>query len=105
MTDATTTANSFSIVEKCASGLKCQNSSAEWIGETPGNVRGYYPLPDFGTWTVTGGEAAQGTSDTPISHYSNLDVTMISDAEYALATPSALSKAGTGFTDAWDNSY
>jgi hypothetical protein len=105
VTDTTTAGNGFSIVEKCAKGLTCHNASAEWIGETPGNIRGYYPLPDFGTWAVTGGEAAEGTSTKAISHYNNDKVTLESDADYPLATPSALTSAGTGFTDTWDNSY
>ena len=35
LTDATATANSFSLKEQCASGLTCARASAEWIAETP----------------------------------------------------------------------
>jgi hypothetical protein len=105
VTDATRKANSFSVVESCAKGLKCANSSADWIGEAPSSSRGLYPLPDFGTWTVTGGEAAEGTTKASISHFNNDEITMESSAGYPLATPSALSDKGESFTDTWDNSY
>jgi hypothetical protein len=106
VTDSTDTAADFTESETCGTGLTCENSSAEWIGETPGNVRGYYPLPDFKTWKVT--KAAAGTSLSSagsISKEDNLQVTMTSDAGYALATPGALNTKGNSFVDTWDNSY
>jgi hypothetical protein len=106
VTDSTNSANSFSVAETCGSGITCANASADWIGETPGNVRGYYPLPDFKTWTVTAAKASVGTGTAePISHLANDNVTLVGDAGYALATPGALYKSGTGFVDHWDNSY
>jgi len=106
VTDTTNSSASFSTTQTCGAGLTCENSSSEWIGETPGNVRGYYPLPNFKKWTVT--KAATGTSLTrsgSISSQNNLQVTMISDADYALATPGALNAKGNSFTDTWNNSY
>jgi hypothetical protein len=46
-----------------------------------------------------------GTTSGHISTFPADDITMDSDANYALAKPGALNSTGNSFTDTWDNSY
>jgi CO/xanthine dehydrogenase Mo-binding subunit len=47
------------------------------------------------------GEPTSGTVKT----FPDAEITMESDADYALASPGALNSSGNSFTDTWDNSY
>jgi hypothetical protein len=103
LTDSTTKGNNISEKETCAAKT-CIDSSAEWIAETPGGARGFFPLPDFKTWKLTGASVTSGTKTGNIKTFPDDEITLFGDA-YPLATPGALNKAGTGFSDTWDNSY
>lgn len=127
LTDTTHRTDSFTKVEHCASNETCANSSAEWIGETPGffPYRGYTPLPAFGKWNLAGASATQvtapgckgakcvtayaalngATKASSITSFDNDSITMESDDNYALATPGRTSAGGTAFSDTWDDSY
>ncbi len=72
-----------------------QRSSAEWIAEAPSNGRRSLPLADFGTVTFTACSAnGQALSADP-----NLDaITLTTRQGVALAKPSSISSAGTGFS-------
>jgi Peptidase A4 family len=104
VTDSTTSGNNVSTTQTC-SATTCVDSSAEWIGEAPGGSRGEYPLPDFNKWNVTSASVTSGGTTGTISKFSDDELTMEGDADYALATPGALSSGGADFTDSWDNSY
>jgi hypothetical protein len=104
VTDSTTSGNNVKTTQSC-SASKCVDSSAEWIGEAPGNPRGEYPLPDFGKWKATSASATSGSTTGSISKFPDDAITMESNADYALAKPGSLNSAGTAFTDTWDNSY
>jgi hypothetical protein len=105
LTDATTSAASFSVVETCASNLTCARASAEWIAETPGTARGYVPLPDFHTWKLQSAHVYSGATHGVISTFPDDQITMVSTAPYDLASTSALNVAGNAFTVTWQNSY
>jgi hypothetical protein len=105
LTDATDTANSFTVDETCAT-TTCLDTSAEWITERPSFSIGMAPLADYGTWKLTGGtETADGTKGT-IGSYSTVDEIEMVDAtdHYLLSTPSGLTTSKS-FTTTWDNSY
>jgi hypothetical protein len=104
VTDSTTSGNNVSTTQSCAA-TTCVDHSAEWIGEAPGGTRGEYPLSNFKKWTVTGASVTSGTTSGHISTFPADDITMDSDANYALAKPGALNSTGNSFTDTWDNSY
>lgn len=106
VTDATHSAGTFSESETCGAGLTCKRSSAEWIGEAPGNVRGEFPLADFGSWGLTHATVTGLSGSGVISTFTNDSVDMLdSSNSYNLASPGALNGAGNAFTDTWDDSY
>jgi Peptidase A4 family len=104
LTDSTTSGNNVSTTQTCAA-TTCVDASAEWIGETPGTVRGYTPLPDFKKWTVSSAAVTSGSKSGSVKTFPDDEITMVGDDNYALAKPGALNSAGTGFTDTWKNSY
>ncbi len=62
-----TTGQSFSRSKKCGAGVTCQNTSAEWVAESPSYSSGLADLANFKTWkptqmtmTVAGGPVATG---------------------------------------------
>jgi hypothetical protein len=105
VTDATTTANSFSTAQTCVA-TTCLDTSAEWIAEAPGGPRGDYPLPNFKSWSLSSATVTSGTTSGTISKFSDDEITMLDGSQtYALATPGALNATGSGFKVTWDNSY
>ena len=104
VTDSTTSGNNVSTTQTCAAAT-CVDSSAEWIGEAPSGGRGEIPLPDFKSWKVTSASATSGSKTASITSWPVDEITMESDAGYALATPDNLNSTGTIFTDFWNNSY
>lgn len=105
LTDATDTANSFTVKKTCATST-CLDTSAEWITERPSFAVGIAPLADYGTWKLTGGtETAGGTKGT-IGSYGTVDQIEMVDAtdHYALSVPSRLITSKS-FTTTWANSY
>ena len=106
VTDATHSAGTFSESETCGAGLTCKRSSAEWIAEAPGNIRGEYPLPDFVSWGLTNATVTGVSGTGAISTFSNIAIDMLDSSEsYNLAAPGALNGSGNAFTDTWDDSY
>ena len=83
----------------------CQNSSAEWIAETPSNVRGLYPWPDFTTWTLTKAKARTKSTIGTISSFPDDQIAIIGDFLEPLATTSGLNGTGDGFTVSWAYTY
>jgi peptidase A4-like protein len=105
VTDSTTTGNSFSTQQTCATAT-CPDSSAEWIAEAPYGTRGDYPLPDFKTWALTAATVTSGTTSGVISTFPDDALTMLDGTEtYNLAAPGALNKTAKSFTVTWANSY
>lgn len=105
LTDATHTANSFSVKKSCAA-TTCLDESAEWIMERPAFSIGIAPLANYGTWTLTSAsETAAGKAGTISSFASNDQIGMLdATGSYKLSTTSALT-GGTQFTTTWHNSY
>jgi Peptidase A4 family len=105
LTDSTHTANSFSTTQTCAAAT-CLDTSAEWIAESPSGVRGDYPLPPFGTWSLTGASVTSGTTTGKISTFPDDEITMVdTSGTYNLVQPAALNATGNAFKDTWKNSY
>jgi hypothetical protein len=101
VTDATTTANSFTTNQSC-SAATCLRSSAEVIGERPSSSFGIYPLAQFATWTVKNVTVSPGTLTTP----AQAEITMRDITNtYTLAQPSSYNATTKSFTDKWKNSY
>lgn len=73
-------------------------SSAEWIEEMPSSQYGLIPLDDFGTVSFFEGYAIKNGAQYSISGAAAEPVTMVTNGEYALATPSALGSDGSSFT-------
>jgi hypothetical protein len=105
VTDATNSANSFSVKATCATAT-CLDESAEWVSERPSFSIGIAPLANFGKWKLTSAtEKAGGTSGTISSYSPNDSITMIDATEsYDLSTVSGLS-GGNSFTATWLNSW
>jgi Peptidase A4 family len=88
------------------------NSSAEWVAEAPElcNVLGCHlaSLTNFGTVSMSGGQAAVGGSNEPISSFtedgSPHEITMVTNAGVTKAQPSGLSSNGEAFSDTWKHS-
>jgi hypothetical protein len=105
LTDSTHTANSFSTTQTCAA-TTCLDTSAEWIAESPSGARGDYPLPPFGTWSLTGASVTSGTTTGKISSFPDDEITMVDGTvSYKLVQPGALNTTGSAFTATWKNSY
>jgi hypothetical protein len=109
VTDTTNPSNSFSVSEKCGSGLTCANASAEWIAETPGYARGDSPWPSYGKWTVssasvtssTGGMVPDTSSSGVISSFPDDQITIVGNRSEPLATTGSLTTSGAGFPVTW----
>ena len=74
------------------------NSSAEWVQEAPSVGRGLAPLDSFGTLTFTSASAVRDGSKLDLRALDAHAITMINSARQPLATPSALTADGSGFT-------
>lgn len=101
VTDSTTPGNSFGTTQTCST---CANSSAEWIGERaalPPSEQ-LSPLPDFGTWTLSGATAKAGSKSGTIKTFPDYQITMINKkGGHVMAQPGALNSAGNSFKDTW----
>lgn len=106
VTDATDTANSFSVKKTCAAAT-CLDTSAEWVTERPSFSIGIAPLADYGTWKLTNGTETAGGKAGTIGSYATVVNLVMVDAtdQYTLATSSSLTSGKNGFTTTWDNSY
>lgn len=69
LNDAANAANNINTTQACPVKGGCVRSSAEWITEAPSGGRGNWPLPNFGTWTLTAGSASTLAGALPISGY------------------------------------
>jgi hypothetical protein len=112
LTDSTTSGNNVDTTQACSLTVTCSNASAEWIGETPSQARGYTPLPDFTTWTLSSASVTSGTKTGTISTFPDDVITMVSAGGitstqniYNLAKPGALNTAGDGFALKWRDSF
>lgn len=72
-------------------------SSAEWVQEAPSTSRGILPLSFFGSVRFTGGTAVRDGRTLSIAALGARPITMFNRADQALAIPSTLDAAGTGF--------
>lgn len=74
------------------------HSSAEWVQEAPFVGRGMLPLDNFGSVTFSGGSAVKDGQAQSIAQAGGKAITMIDSYTNALATPSAVTADGGGFT-------
>lgn len=89
-----TTAQTYQTTVRYASS----RSSAEWIEEAPSTGRSIVPLDDFGTVRFTQAGAVRDGTHVTLSGAGATAVTLSGGTGQALATPSAISSDGTGFT-------
>jgi peptidase A4-like protein len=101
VTDSTHTANSFTTTQRCSN---CKNTSAEWIAEAPSGSGGIFPLPNFGTWSLSSATVTSGSTSGVISTFPDDELTMVNSSGAVKAQPSALNSAGNGFSVAWKRS-
>lgn len=73
-------------------------SSAEWIEEAPSVRRGILPLEDFGTVQFSGCSTVVDGKSLTIAQAGAQPISMIGNNGNVIATPSALTPDGTGFT-------
>lgn len=106
VTDFTTSGNNVRAKRTCAAST-CTDTSAEWIVDSQQSPRGSYPLPDFGTWSVSSAAVTSGGTSGTISSFPDDELTMTQGftGGYDLATPGPLNSSGNGFTVTWNNSY
>jgi hypothetical protein len=100
VTDSTTKGNNVSTTQTCAAAT-CKDSSAEWIAEAPTSSGSVVPLPDFGTWTLTGASVTGGGKAGTISSFTDDEITMVSGSGKTEASPGALSNGGKQFKVTW----
>ena len=106
ITDATTPSASFTRTKACGAGVKCANTSAEWIAERPGLNTGLGPLAKFGSWTLTGAKVTGGVKTGTILNFPHDAIDMTDSTQtYNLATPGRLNAAGNKFSVTWNNSF
>jgi Peptidase A4 family len=88
------------------------NSSAEWVAEAP-ELCNFFScqlasLTNFGAVNMSGAQAADGGSNSPISAFAGSggphEMTMVTNSGVTKAQPSPLSSVGTGFSDTWHHS-
>lgn len=72
-------------------------TSAEWVEEAPSTARGILPLSFFGTVRFAGGTAVRDGRTLSIGALGARPISMYNRADQALAIPSVLDAAGTGF--------
>jgi hypothetical protein len=96
--------NGFSTVQTCPAGQTCNNNSAEWIAEAPGNPT--VPLANYGQVTFSGASFidANGATHTPNpgTPWLRTQITQASGGT-TYATPGATSSDGRVFTVTWNN--
>lgn len=73
-------------------------SSAEWVEEAPSTGRSVLPLDNFGSVQFTSATATENGKAVTLSQAGAQPITMIDRYEDPIATPSALSSDGKGFT-------
>jgi Peptidase A4 family len=100
VTDYSDSADSFSTVQSCSD---CADASAEWIAEAPSGGSGIYPLPDYGSWSVSGATVTSGSQGV-ISSFPDDEITMVDASGNPESVPSGLSGTGDGFTTYWEAS-
>jgi hypothetical protein len=100
VTDYSNSADSFSTEQSCSD---CADGSAEWIAEAPSGGGGIYPLPDYGTWTVSGATVTSGYQGV-ISSFPDDEITMIDSSGNPESVPGPLNSTGDGFTTYWESS-
>jgi hypothetical protein len=105
LADATNPANSFTQKAVCGKGLSCENASAEWIAETPSTARGYWPWPDFKTWSLTSAKVKSGSTTGTISSFPDDEITIVGIDGQNLANTGALNGPGNAFSDTWSYAY
>jgi Peptidase A4 family len=101
VTDYSNSADSFSTEQTCSD---CSDGSAEWIAEAPSGGSGVYPLPDYGTWNVSGATVTSGGSQGVISSFPDDEITMIDSSGNPESVPSPLNSTGDGFSTTWEAS-
>jgi hypothetical protein len=74
------------------------HSSAEWIEEAPFARRQVLPLDNFGTINFSSGSAVEDGNTVTIAQAGGKPVTLVNAGGTALATPSALTGDGAGFS-------
>jgi Peptidase A4 family len=89
-----TTGQTLQVTEHYTSSM----SSAEWIEEAPSAGRGQVPLDNFGSVNFSAGSAVKDGQSVTLSGAGAHPITMIGRGGQPLATPSALSADGAGFT-------
>jgi len=89
-----TTGQSYQTTVQYASS----HSSAEWIEEAPSAGRTVLPLDNFGTVQFSGGTTVKDGKTLTIAQAGAHPVTMIDSRGNAIATPSALTSDGQGFS-------
>jgi hypothetical protein len=73
-------------------------SSAEWIEEMPTGANGFIALDNFGQLTFSNASATANGTNESLAGTGAKAVAMVAHGTQTLATPSALSTDGTGFT-------
>ncbi len=73
-------------------------SSAEWVEEMPSGERSLLPLDSFGTITFSGGAAVKDGKTVNLAQADAQPVSMINGSRQPLASPSALTADGAGFS-------
>ena len=73
-------------------------SSAEWIEEMPLNGNVFVPLDNFGAISFSGATAVENGNTVTISGAGAQPLSMVTNADQALATPSAIGADGESFT-------
>lgn len=73
-------------------------SSAEWIEEDPSGNSGLMPFDKFGSVSFSGGLTVAGGTSENLSQAVANPITLVTNAGTPLATPSALTAGGDGFT-------
>jgi hypothetical protein len=99
--DYSSPASSFYTVQACTAG--CADASAEWIAEGPygdsNTASGWYPLSDYGTWSLADGTATSDGYQGAISDFPD-DYFYSEDPAGGWSVPSGLSGLGD-FTTFW----
>ena len=105
LTDATTTANSFTTKQTCPA-TTCQDESAEWISERPSFGIGIPPLAHYSAFKITKGAQTSGGKAGTIGSFSTVNEIPMIDAtnSYNLNNVSSLTRLKS-FTTTWQNSY
>jgi hypothetical protein len=105
LTDSTTSGNSGSETETCAT-TTCLDTSAEWIVERPEySSTGIVPLADYGSTGFTHAKV-NSTKVISSSGFTADQIEMVDSTDtYLLETTSSLGTGGNNFTSAWANSY